>query len=78
VKAPPIEPYINDWACSSSGAWVSLVVEGIFGVRAGLDGTVDASPQLEGLDVDARLTGLVIGGRSYDVDRDGVRPVAGV
>jgi hypothetical protein len=78
VKAPPIEPYINDWACSSSGAWVSLVVEGIFGVRAGLDGTVDASPQLEGLDVDARLTGLVIGGRSYDVDRDGIRPVAGV
>ena len=73
AKAPPIEPYINDWACSSSGAWVSLVVEGIFGVRAGLDGTVEATPHLDGLDEHARLTGLVIGGQTYDIDRDGAR-----
>ena len=76
AKAPPIEPYINDWACSSSGAWVSLVVEGIFGVRAGLDGTVEATPHLDGLDEHARLTGLVIGGQAYDIDRDGARLAA--
>ena len=32
-KAPPQLPYINDWACSSSGAWVALVLEAVFGVR---------------------------------------------
>ena len=30
-KAPPQLPYINDWACSSAGAWVALVIESLFG-----------------------------------------------
>jgi hypothetical protein len=74
AKAPPIEPYINDWACSSSGAWVSTVLEGVFGVRVDLDGTVRANPQLGTLDPEARLTGLMIGGRAYEVDAGGIRP----
>jgi hypothetical protein len=72
AKAPPIQPYINDWACSSSGAWVSLVIEAIFGVRVGLDGTVTARPQLDALDPEARLSGLHIGGDRYAVDRTGI------
>jgi hypothetical protein len=72
LKAPAELPWINDWTCSSNGAWVSLVVESIFGVRLGLDGTVTASPQLEGLDENARLLGLVVQGRTYDVDLHGV------
>ena len=74
AKAPPIEPYINDWACSSSGAWVSTVLEGVFGVRVALDGTVSADPHLDGLDPGARLTGLMVGGTAYEVDAGGIRP----
>ena len=43
----------------------------VFGVRFGLDGAVTAAPQLEGLDPDARLVGLTVQGRTWDVDRDG-------
>ena len=34
-KAPPQLPYINDWACSSAGAYVALVIESLFGAGAG-------------------------------------------
>ena len=37
-KAPPQLPYINDWACSSSGAYVALVIESLFGAAPGIDG----------------------------------------
>ena len=43
----------------------------VFGVRFGLDGEVTATPQLEGLDVDARLIGLTVQGRTWDVDATG-------
>jgi hypothetical protein len=72
LKAPAELPWINDWTCSANGAWVSLVVESVFGVQIGLDGTVTARPQLAGLDESARLVGLRVQGRTYDVDRDGV------
>ena len=45
-KSPPQFPYLIDWACSSSGAWVSLVLEGVFGIEVALDGTVTANPQV--------------------------------
>ncbi|GAA0576621.1 hypothetical protein HPO96_15265 [Kribbella sandramycini] len=72
-KAPPQDPYLIDWACSSSGAWVALVLEGIFGVEVALDGAVTAGPQLAALDPTARLRGLRIGGTTYDVTADGIR-----
>jgi len=72
LKAPSDWPYINDWACSSGGAWTRLFIEGVFAVRAEFDG-ITATPRLDGLDPDARLTGLRYGGRLVDVDRDGVR-----
>ncbi|WP_327638646.1 hypothetical protein OHB24_09830 [Kribbella sp. NBC_00482] len=70
-KSPPQFPYLIDWACSSSGAWVSLVLEGVFGIEVALDGTVTASPQVAALDPDARLTGLRVGSKTYDVTADG-------
>jgi hypothetical protein len=70
-KASSEWPYINDWACSSGGAWAKLVIEGVFGVRATVDG-LTATPRLDGLDPEARLVGLRHHGRLYDVDRHGV------
>lgn len=69
-KAPPQLPYIIDWSCSSSGAWVALVIESLFGVRAGLDGSLTAAP-VAGLDPTAALRGVRIGDRTYDVYADG-------
>ena len=73
-KSPPQFPYLIDWACSSSGSWVSLILEGVFGVEVALDGTVTANPQVAALDPDARLTGLRVGPTTYDVTADGVTP----
>ena len=71
-KAPPQDPYLIDWACSSSGAWVSLVLEGLFGVEVALDGTVTANPQIAALDPDARLHGLRVAGNTYEVTASGL------
>ncbi|SDZ21890.1 hypothetical protein SAMN05428934_1197 [Tessaracoccus flavus] len=71
-KAPPGWPYINDWACSSAGAWCELVIESVFGVRMHPDGGVTAEPVLEHFDPDARLVGLRVAGVTYDVAAGGV------
>jgi hypothetical protein len=73
IKASSEWPYINDWACSSGGAWARLVIEGVFGLVAGGD-TPAATPRLAHLDTDARLVGLPYRGRLYTVDRTGVSP----
>ena len=75
-KAPPEFPWINDWTCSSNGAYVGLVLDAIFGISVAADGTVSASPRLDRVDPDARLRNLVVRGVAYDVDADGVRPAA--
>ena len=66
-KTPPQLPYIIDWSCSSAGAWCELVLAGVFGVDVALDGTVTAGGCVADLDPDARLEGLVVQGRTYDV-----------
>jgi hypothetical protein len=71
-KSPPQFPYLIDWSCSSSGSWVSLVLEGIFGIEVALDGTVTANPQVTDLDPDARLTGLRVGPTTYTVTASGL------
>src|SRR5579875_983179 len=73
-KAPPQFPSLIDWACSSSGAYVDLVLQGVFGLQLPLDGEPTAAPRLDGIDPNARLTGLVIRGRSYEVSATGLRP----
>jgi hypothetical protein len=70
-KAPPQLPYITDWACSSSGAWVALVLESVFGVNVGLDAMVTAGGCIAELDADAALRGLQVGDTSYDIHADG-------
>ncbi|TDE09928.1 hypothetical protein [Jiangella asiatica] len=71
-KAPCEVPYISDWACSSHGSWVSLVLEGVFGVTADLAGTVSARPELvDRFDPQARLVGLACQGVDYTIDRGG-------
>ena len=70
-KAPPQLPYIIDWACSSSGAWIELVIESLFGVTVGLDGAVAAAGCVAELDPSAVLRGLRVGGEMYDVHADG-------
>jgi hypothetical protein len=77
-KAPPHEPYILDWACSSSGAFADLVIQGFFGVDVPLDGSApSAAPRLADVDPGARLRNLVVAGRAYDVTADGLAPSAG-
>lgn len=73
-KAPPQFPYLIDWACSSAGAWVDLVLQGVFGLDLPVDGEPSATPRLTDIDPDARLTGLVIRGRSYQVSAAGLQP----
>ncbi|GAC1408596.1 MAG: hypothetical protein NVSMB57_00040 [Actinomycetota bacterium] len=72
IKASADFPYITDWACSSSGAWVQVVIESIFGVRARVDGSIDAAPAFGSLDPSSRLKGLRFQGRLYDVTREGI------
>jgi len=73
-KSPPQFPYLIDWSCSSSGSWVSLILEGVFGIEVALDGTVTANPQVSALDPDARLTGLRVGPATYTITATGVTP----
>ncbi|TDE08758.1 hypothetical protein [Jiangella asiatica] len=72
VKAPPQIPYMIDWSCSAAGAWAALVVEGFFGVRPDVDGTVWVESQLAAVDPGARLRNLRIGDALVDVSVDGV------
>jgi hypothetical protein len=71
-KGPPQRPYLMDWACGSSGSFVGMVVEGVFGVDVTLAGDVSAIPRLDAVDPSARLRGLVVAGRSYDVSAAGI------
>jgi hypothetical protein len=71
-KGPPQPPYLMDWACSSSGAFVGLVIEGVFGIDVTLGGDVSATPRIGRFDRNARLRGLRIGGRCYDVTARGI------
>jgi hypothetical protein len=70
-KAPPQLPYINDWACSSSGAWVAMVLESVFGMHVSVDGTVTADGCVASLDPEATLSGVRVGDASYRIHADG-------
>jgi hypothetical protein len=71
-KAPPQPPYLIDWACSSSGAWVGFVLESVFGLDVPLTGEPTAHPVLDEIDPGAELTGLVIRGHRYRVSAAGI------
>lgn len=71
-KSPPQWPYLLDWSCSSAGSFSELVVSGVFGVEVALDGTVTSGGCLDAVDPRARLVGLQVGHRVYDIDAEGV------
>jgi hypothetical protein len=70
-KGPPQLPYILDWACSSAGAWVALVIESFFGVDPRLDGTMHVEGCMALVDPAAVLRNLRLGDRLVDVHADG-------
>ncbi|MCD2443223.1 hypothetical protein LQ757_13145 [Agromyces sp. SYSU K20354] len=70
-KAPPQLPYINDWACSSSGAYVALVIESLFGAAPGIGGLGTVEGCVDRIDPHAVLRGLRVGDRIVDVHADG-------
>jgi hypothetical protein len=70
-KAPPQLPYILDWACSSAGAWVALVIESFFGARPRLDGTLSVDGCVRLVDPGAVLRNLRVGDRLVDIHADG-------
>src|SRR5690606_5411656 len=72
-KAPPQLPYIIDWACSSAGAYVALVIESFFGVdpKVGSDDLDTCGACVAELDPGAVLRGLRVGDRLVDVHADG-------
>ncbi|MCG7413078.1 hypothetical protein MHK74_00475 [Microbacterium aurum] len=70
-KAPPQLPYIIDWACSSSGAWIELVLEALFGITVTAEGALRAGGSIAALDPGAVLRGLRVGAATVDVHADG-------
>ncbi|MYH07410.1 MAG: hypothetical protein F4146_02375 [Rhodothermaceae bacterium] len=71
-KAPSDTPYITDWACSSSGSWVTVILEGIFGLRASLTNGLTAKPQFASFDPRASLRNIAYQGDLYTVTKDGI------
>ena len=71
-KAPSETPYITDWACSSNGSWVTVILEGIFGLRATLTDGLVATPQFASFDPNATLRNVAYQGRLYTVTKDGL------
>ena len=74
LKAPSDQPYINDWACVSGCNYLEPIVDSLFGVNAGLFGTITAKPQFGKLDPKAELRNIHYQGKRYVADRNGVRP----
>jgi hypothetical protein len=71
-KAPPDIPYITDWTCSSNGSWVSVIIEGIFGVDATIHKGIAASPRFGSFDPKAELQNLFYQGDRYTVTKEGL------
>ena len=71
-KAPSDTPYITDWACSSNGSWVTVILEGIFGLRATLTNGLTAKPQFASFDRRASLRNIAYQGDLYTVTKNGI------
>ena len=72
-KASYEMPYICDWAVSSAGSWVNVIVESIFGIAAPVNGTISATPNFGRFDPSAELRNLPYRGELYHASRSGVR-----
>ena len=72
IKAPSDPPYINDWACVSGCNYLEPIVDSLFGVNAGLFGTITAKPQFGKFDPNAELRNINYQGKLYTAGRNGV------
>ena len=73
-KAPSDQPYINDWACVSGCAYLEPVIENLFGIQAGLFGTIEAQPAFGLFDAKAELLNINYQGKTYVATQHGVKP----
>ncbi|MCP9493897.1 MAG: glycoside hydrolase family 92 protein [Pyrinomonadaceae bacterium MAG19_C2-C3] len=74
IKAPSDPPYINDWACVAGCAYLEPIVDSLFGVQAGLSGSLTAKPNFGAFDARAELRNLSYQGRTFHASVNGVRP----
>ncbi len=74
IKTPSDPPYINDWACVSGCNYLEPIVDSLFGVNAGLFGTITAKPQFGKFDPNAELRNINYQGKMYTAGKNGVRP----
>lgn len=73
TKSPSDPPYINDWACVSGCNYLEPIVDRVFGIDAGLFGTIAAKPQFGRLDPRAELRNINYQGKRYVAGRNGIR-----
>ncbi|MFA4839035.1 MAG: hypothetical protein WC703_06135 [Candidatus Neomarinimicrobiota bacterium] len=73
-KCPGDAPYLCDWTVSGGGAWINVIIESIFGVRAGLN-QITAQPDFGAFDPKAELHNLRYQGKRYNVNKSGLREV---
>jgi len=74
IKAPSDPPFINDWACVSGCNYLEPVVDRIFGIDAGLSGTITAKPVFASFDPSAELRNINYQGKKYTASKGGIRP----
>jgi hypothetical protein len=73
IKSPSDQPYINDWACVSGCNYLEPIVDSIFGINAGLFGTVEAKPQFGSFDAHAELRNINYQGKLFTANRQGIK-----
>ncbi|MBL8124634.1 MAG: hypothetical protein KIT61_05155 [Pyrinomonadaceae bacterium] len=74
IKSPSDQPYINDWACVSGCNYLEPIVDSLFGINAGLFGSITSKPQFGRFDPKAELRNISYQGKRYVADKNGVRP----
>ncbi len=74
IKAPSDPPYINDWACVSGCNYLEPVVDRIFGIDAGIAGTITAKPVFASFDPAAELRNINYQGKRFTASKNGIRP----
>ena len=73
IKTPSDQPYINDWACVSGCNYLEPIVDSLFGINAGLFGSITAKPQFGPFDAKAELRNINYQGKRFVADKNGVR-----
>lgn len=73
IKTPSDQPYINDWACVSGCNYLEPIVDSLFGINAGLFGSITSKPQFGPFDAKAELRNINYQGKRYVANRNGVR-----